>query len=136
MGVMVQLQNKQTLKKFYVVAAHLKSGEKKTDLPDKMSQAKMMSQVINKLGKDGPVIFGSDFNTNESTAAFKAFKKESIDGGVRVKSAYPIQTHIPRPSKNGKPDMTVLLYAEYYKKKLEGAFLYRYQVTAMKRRPS
>jgi len=139
-AMMVQLQNKQTLKTFYVVAAHLKSGEKKKDLPDKMDQAKFMSQVINKLSEAHPVIFGSDFNTNESTKAFKAFRKNTIDGGARLQNAYgEIQKHIARPVKsNGKPDMTILLTARYYRNQIRGHKEYatNYVVTASKRRPS
>jgi len=109
-----KIDTQKNQKEFYVVAAHLKSGESDEDLPDKMMQAEFMSKELN--GLDKPFIVGCDFNTNTSTDAFKKFKKNTfkccknpVKSRSRrsnkcitcknvfregLKSAYPITQHI------------------------------------------
>jgi len=94
----VHLKNKAG-KIFAVVAAHMKSGSKPADLPDKKAQALEIAKLINQLQDakhDGspqalkdlkmkghvPVVFGCDFNSDPETKAFRAFKAAQGGGPV------------------------------------------------------
>jgi len=78
-------------KEFFVITAHLKSGEKTKERPMKIKHAELMAKKINELEGTAPVIFGADFNTNPGSKAFKQFIADAKEANscAKMTSAYP-----------------------------------------------
>merc|ERR1712098_538349 len=73
---MGMLEDKVTGKKFAVVTAHLKAGDKADFRAGKIQHGGLMADMINDLIKTlkVPVIYAGDLNTSPTTPAFKAFR--------------------------------------------------------------